>query len=93
MALLGVFLEIVQDWRSAFPQQRSWRRAVAQAFGMLTSFGRRTISRAIWAQGHQHRDWSAEYRLHARANWQPADLFHYAPRTHRGVPAFKPGNE
>jgi len=54
---------------------------------MLTSFGRRTISRAIWAQGHQHRDWSAEYRLHARANWQPADLFQ--PILSRALPLCK----
>jgi len=73
--LLQTFLEIVQDWQAAFPQQRSWRRAVAQALGMLSSFGRRTVSRAIWAQGHQHRDWSADYRLHARVQWQPSDLF------------------
>lgn len=73
--LLRTFLEITRDWQSAFPRQRSWRRVVAQALGMLTSFGRRTVSRAIWAQGHQHRDWSADYRLHARVQWQPADLF------------------
>jgi hypothetical protein len=73
--LLPTFLDIVRDWQSAFPQQRSGRRAVAQALGMLTSLGRRTVSRAIWAQGHQHRDWSAEYRLHARVQWQPCDLF------------------
>jgi len=82
--LLRTFLEIVQDWHSAFPRQRSWRRAVAQALGMLTSFGRRTLSRAIWAQGHQHRDWSADYRLHARVHWQPADLFQ--PILRRALP-------
>ena len=58
-----------------FAQQRSWRRAVAQALGTLTAFGRRTLSRAIWAQGHQHADWSAEYKLHARSHWTPTDLF------------------
>lgn len=73
--LLQTFLDIVQDWQVAFPQQRSWRRAVAQALGTLTSFGRRTLSRAIWAQGHQHHDWSAEYKLHSRSRWLPANLF------------------
>src|SRR5579884_1361555 len=52
-----------------------WRRAVAQALGTLTAFGRRTLSRAIWAQGQQDSDWSAAYRLHARCRWQAADLF------------------
>src|SRR5262250_4000543 len=85
--LLRVFLEIVRDWQPAFPRTRSWRRAVAQALGMLTTFGRRTVSRAIWAQGRQHRDWSAEYKLHARVRWQPASLFQ--PVLERALPLCK----
>ena len=73
--LLANLLEILRDWQAAFAQQRSFRRAVAQALGTLTAFGRRTLSRAIWAQGHQHADWSAEYKLHARSQWRTADLF------------------
>ena len=73
--LLRTLLEILQDWQDAFAQQRSWRRAVAQALGTLTAFGRRTLSRAICAQGHQQADWSAEYKLHARSHWTPDDLF------------------
>jgi hypothetical protein len=73
--LLRTFLEILQDWQAAFPRQRSYRRAVAQALGSLTAFGRRTLSRAIWAQGHEQEDWSADYKLHARACWRTADLF------------------
>jgi hypothetical protein len=61
------WLDIVADWRPAFVQHRLWRRAVAQALGTLTSFGRRTLSRALCALGHQQQDWSADYRLHARA--------------------------
>ena len=73
--LLLCMLKILRDWHAVFAQQRSCRRAMAQALGTLTAFGRRTLSRAIWAQGHQHNDWSAEYKLHARAAWSPADLF------------------
>ena len=73
--LLVTLLDILRDWQETFPQQRSCRRAIAQALGTLTAFGRRTLSRAIWAQGHQHADWSAEYRLHARSNWLTTDLF------------------
>ena len=73
--LLSTLLEILQDWQEAFTQQRSWRRAVAQALGTLTAFGRRTLSRAICAQGHQYADWSADYKLHARSEWTPNDLF------------------
>ena len=82
--LLDTLLEILQDWQVAFPQRRSWRRAVAQALGSLTAFGRRTLSRAIWAQGHQQQDWSADYKLHARACWQPNDLFQ--PILQRALP-------
>lgn len=73
--LLHTFLEILQEWQAAFPRQRSYRRAVAQALGSLTAFGRRTLSRAIWVQGHKQEDWSADYNLHARASWRAADLF------------------
>lgn len=73
--LLPCLLQILRDWHSVFAQQRSCRRAMAQALGTLTAFGRRTLSRAIWAQGHQHQDWSAEYKLHARSRWSLADLF------------------
>jgi hypothetical protein len=72
---LRIFLEIVHDWQFAFPRQRSYRRAVAQALGSLVSLGRRTLSRAIWAQGREQQDWSADYKLPARAQWQTADLF------------------
>jgi hypothetical protein len=82
--LLRHLLEILQDWQAAFPQRRSCRRAIAQALGTLTAFGRRTLSRAIWAQGHQLKDWSAEYKLHARSPWLAADLFF--PIVRRALP-------
>ena len=73
--LLRCWLDITAGWQSAFRQQRSFRRALGQALGILAAFGRRTLSRALWAQGRQLLDWSADYRLHARAAWQPQDLF------------------
>ena len=73
--LLRTLLELLEGWRPAFSQSRSHRRAMAQALGTLTSFGRRTLSRALCVLGHQQQDWSAEYRLHARAGWKPSRLF------------------
>jgi DDE superfamily endonuclease len=73
--LLRALLEILAAWRPAFAQERSHRRAVAQALGTLASFGRRTLSRALWALGHQQQDWSAEYKLHSRSAWKPERLF------------------
>jgi hypothetical protein len=73
--LLHALLRLLEAWRPAFHQDRSARRAAAQALGTLASFGRRTLSRAIWALGRQQQDWSAEYRLHARSEWKPERLF------------------
>jgi len=82
--LLRALLQLLDAWRPAFQQDRSARRAAAQALGMLASFGRRTLSRAIWALGRQQQDWSADYRLHARSEWKPARLFQ--PIVERALP-------
>lgn len=73
--LLRTLLQLLEAWRPAFSQTRSHQRAVGQAIGILVGFGRRTLSRAICALGRQQQDWSADYRLHARAEWQPNRLF------------------
>ena len=65
--LLSAFIAILQDWLPAFPQQRSGRRAITQALGSLLALGRRTLSRALWALGQQHQDWSAHYKLLGRS--------------------------
>ena len=73
--LLPAWLSIVQAWIPAFGQPRSGRRAVTQALGTLLALGRRTLSRSLWALGQQQQDWSADYKLHTRARWDPAALF------------------
>ena len=73
--LLRTWLDILAGWRPAFRQQRSFDRALRQALGVLTTLGRRTLSRLIASQGRQQQDWSADYRLHARAPWQTDHLF------------------
>ena len=75
MTLLAAFLSITADWRSVFPQSRTFHRAVRQALGSLVCLGRRCLSRIIWTNGGQNRSWSAEYFLHSRCNWQPQELF------------------
>jgi DDE superfamily endonuclease len=75
MSLLAAFLDIVEDWRSVFPQQRTYQRGVRQALGSLVCLGRRCLSRIIWTNGGQHRSWSAEYFLHSRCQWDPQQLF------------------
>jgi len=73
--LLLKFLEIVADWRDVFPQARSCRRGVRQALGALVCLGRRTVSRIIWTNGGAQHNWSAEYFLHSRCQWDPQQLF------------------
>lgn len=75
MTLLAAFMQIIQDWRGSFPQQRSYVRAACQALGLLVCLGRRTLSRIIWTNGGQQRSWSAEYFLHSRCRWDPQRLF------------------
>ena len=75
MSLLAEFLSITEDWRSVFPQQRTFQRAVRQALGSLVCLGRRCLTRIIWTNGGQNRSWSAEYFLHSRCQWEPQQLF------------------
>jgi len=75
MNLLDALLEILRDWTPAFAQSRSAERAILQALGSLLALGRRTLSRSLWALGHQNQDWSADYKLHSRADWKIQDLF------------------
>lgn len=74
-SLLACFLDIVADWEKVFPQSRTYCRAVRQALGGLICLGRRTVSRIIWTNGGQHKDWRADYFLFSRAQWDPAQLF------------------
>ena len=75
MSLLSEFLAITADWRSVFPQQRTFVRGVRQALGSLVCLGRRCLTRIIWTNGGQNRSWSAEYFLHSRCQWEPQQLF------------------
>jgi len=53
MSLLSEFLAITEDWRSVFPQERTFQRAVRQALGSLVCLGRRCLTRIIWTNGGQ----------------------------------------
>jgi len=67
---------LLQDACSgAFIQERSRVRAVELSLGGLCSLGRRTVSRSICAVGRQHQDWSADYKIFSRSQWEPNQLF------------------
>jgi hypothetical protein len=75
MTLLAAFLSITAEWRAVFPQQRTFKLAVRQALGSLVCLGRRCLSRIIWTNGGQLRNWSSEYFLHSRCKYDPQKLF------------------
>ena len=73
--LLTRFLALVSLWLPVFPQERSFQRAVRQALGALLVVGSATLTRILAGLGRDQQDWSADYKLHARADWQEQDLF------------------
>jgi len=73
--LLESFLEIVNDWHTVFPQVRTTKRAIRQAIGSLICLGRRTLTRIIWSNGGENKNWSSEYFLHSRCQWSSQDVF------------------
>jgi hypothetical protein len=75
MLLLEKFDELLQPWRSAFAQQRTWLRAHRLAYGLLLCLRTHLTSNAICATGRQFLDWSADYRLFSRSPWDPHALF------------------
>jgi hypothetical protein len=75
MLLLEKFDELLQPWRPAFAQQRTWHRAHRLAYGLLLCLRTHLTSNAICAIGRQFLDWSADYRLFSRSAWDPHALF------------------
>jgi hypothetical protein len=48
---------------------------VRQAVGALLVVGSATLTRILASLGRDQQDWSADYKLHARAAWNEQDLF------------------
>jgi hypothetical protein len=56
--LLAACLAITTDWRSLFPQKRTWQRGVRQSLGSLVCLGRRCYKEVpgiLWQGGAQRR--------------------------------------
>jgi hypothetical protein len=86
--LLEKLLELLESWAPAFPQRRTCGRAIALALGLLCGLGRRTLTRAICFHQRQHQDWSADYKLFNRSQWQAHALF--APVIQTGLAKYCP---
>lgn len=74
-ALLGRFLEHLQDWRRAFKQQRTYRRALETSIALIASSGRSTLTNAITLLGDEQQDWTSAYRVFNKSDWSIRDLF------------------
>jgi len=90
MKLLPQLLALLQGWKTAFAQSRTYRRAVTHALAAACTFGRRTVSRSIALLGRAQKDWSADYKIFSRSPWRPQDLF--APVLMDLSPALSPGS-
>lgn len=62
-------------WRDVFPQERTFVRAEAVLVGLMASYGRRTVSRALCSEGRAQADWAADYRTFSRSPWDASELF------------------
>jgi DDE superfamily endonuclease len=75
MNLLDFLRKQTARWASVFAQERTLERALALGFGILCGVGKRTITRAISFQGNTQKDWSADYKVFSRSEWEPRELF------------------
>lgn len=66
---------LLNEWRSAFSQQRTFDRIHRLTYGLLLCPRRHLTSTAICATGRQFVDWTADYRVASRSPWDPHDLF------------------
>jgi hypothetical protein len=69
------FDALLGNWRSVFPQERTFQRAYRLTFGLLTCLRQHLTSSAICTTGRQFLDWSADYRLFSLSPWDPRRLF------------------
>jgi hypothetical protein len=79
--VIEMFDRLWAETRPAFAQQRTWWRARSLALGALVGMGRRTVSGMLTATGQQFDDWSAAYRLFAKARFDLPSLLAPARRT------------
>jgi len=75
MNLLETFISIVSLWRPAFTKNQAFQRAIQHALVALCLCGRKTISQLICGLGQDQQDWTANYLLYSKRNWEPQDLF------------------
>jgi hypothetical protein len=73
--MLNILLGMLWLWEDVLAQGRTVKRAIRQGVSLMCVCGRRTIAQSIVVRGDGQRDWSAEYKLHARAVWNGQEIF------------------
>jgi len=72
--LLYTFFKFWDGCSEAFVQKRTHQLGQDIALGLLTAFGRRTITRGICAIARQFVDWTKYYRFFSKDKWSPIIL-------------------
>ena len=72
--MLRIILTMMLEWKRVFAQERTAQRAMRQALSSVCVLGRRTMARSYLVRADEG-DWSSEYKLHARSEWDPQGLF------------------
>ena len=76
MSLLDRITGLAREgWEPVFRSGPSLGRAVEHLLAGASTMGRRTLSRTIAALGRSGQDWSADYKLFSRSEWQPNGLY------------------
>jgi len=74
--LLTSYSSILEKgWQPVFAQARSHERAIEHALAWPAVMGERTISQTVCALGRSDQDWSADYKLYSRSEWDSQQLF------------------
>ena len=58
-----------------FRQHRTWERARRLGLSQLACLGRHTVTGVLCTCGRQFVDWSADYRVFSKDQWEPESLF------------------
>lgn len=72
---LQALLNNMEPYKNIFVQSRTLYHCIRMGLSAICSKGRRTITQGITFSGRQGLDWSADYKLYSRSNWNELNLF------------------
>jgi len=75
VSLLAEFNAVWNECKEAFRQNRTGQRGQRLALSQLACPGRHTLTGLLYTCGRQFEDWSSDYRLFSRDQWDARRLF------------------